>query len=101
MPQSLFEIYSADNGVLLYSGDLFLEHQIELTKNQMDEDMLSLHPNFGNYSPTTHLAIYSDSQQTLYSLMVDLGGDKNEKGEPSHIPKVDLVNKMQLPFKPN
>ena len=62
--------------------------------------MFSLHPNIGNFAPTTHLTVYSDSQKTLYSFMVDLGGDKNEKGELSYIPKLDLLAKVQLPYKP-
>ena len=32
--------------------------------------------------------------------MVDLGGEKNAKGELSYIPKLDLLSKVELPYKP-
>ena len=63
--------------------------------------MLSIHSNFGNLSPVTHFALWSDSQSKLYSLNIDLGGIKNERGELSFIPKVEIMSNRSLAFKPS
>lgn len=96
----MLEVYSADNGQLMLQTDLLLDHEIELTKNKDDRDLFSMHSNFGNLSPQTHLAVWSDSQSTLYSMSVDIGGDKDEKGELSFVPKATVLQKRTLTYKP-
>lgn len=101
LPRNLLEVYAADTGQLLLRSDLLLDHQIELTKKMNGENLFSLHSNFGNMSPVTHLALWSDHQSILYSINIDLGGNKNAKGELSFIPKVEVMQNKSLTFKPN